>query len=338
VSLETNLQQFLRYSAPATIVAVGGVVVPFFAGAIATIVMGFGDDLKDPTTLFVGAIMAATSVGITARILSDRKKLDTPEGVTILGAAVVDDVLGVILLSIVVGITATGEVSVGNILEVGIKAFGFWLGLTFLGILISRYISSTFLWFRSRGAVAGMAVALAFLASGAAESFGLAMIIGAYSIGLALSTTPLARSIEHSLLPINELLVPVFFVSMGMLVDLGAMREAIGFGAVITVLAIVGKLVGAGAPALATGFNRRGALRIGVGMVPRGEVALVIAGVGLARNAVEEDIFGVAILMTLVTTLLAPLLMAPLFDRGGPGRRSVDQPAPTHIASPTHGS
>ena len=338
VGLETNLRQFLRYSGPASVVAIGGVALPFALGAGATILMGFGEDLKDPTTLFVGAIMAATSVGITARLLSEKKKLDTPEGVTILAAAVVDDVIGIILLAVVVGIAATGEVSAFSIAEVGLKAVGFWLGLTFFGILLSRYISRAFLWFRSGGAVVGLAMALALLASGMAETFDLALIIGAYSIGLALSPTPLARSLEHSLHSIGEFLVPVFFVTLGMLVDLSAMKEAIGFGVVITVLAIVTKFVGSGLPALGVGFNRLGALRIAIGMVPRGEVALVIAGIGLARGAIEQDIFGVAILMTLVTTLLAPLFLGPAFDRPGSGRRASKKAGNPRDGLPVPGS
>jgi len=116
-------------------------------------------------------------------------------------------------------------------------------------------------------------------------------------------------------------MVPIFFVVMGTLVDLGSMKEALTFGIVLTLLAIISKVIGAGFPALFTGFNLRGASRIGIGMLPRGEVALIVAGVGLSRGVIEQDEFGVAIMMTIVTTVIAPILIVPLFTKGGSGLR-----------------
>jgi Kef-type K+ transport system membrane component KefB len=115
--------------------------------------------------------------------------------------------------------------------------------------------------------------------------------------------------------------VPIFFVVMGMLVDFKAMKELLVFGLVISGFAIVSKVLGSGIPALAVGFNRRGAFRIGIGMLPRGEVALIVAGVGLASGIIESDIFGVAIMMTLITTLMAPIILVPAFGKGGSGRK-----------------
>ena len=320
--LETNLKQFLRYSGPASLVAVGGVVLPFALGVYGTILFGFAESFLDPKALFMGAILTATSVGITARVLSDMRRLDTPEGVTILAAAVVDDVIGILVLTIVVGISVTGVVSPSQIAIVAAKAVGFWLGLTALGILLSKYISRFFEAFRVGGAALGLALALAFFSAGLAETFGLAMIIGAYSIGLALSGTDLAHRLEEPLLAVYHALVPIFFVVMGMLVDLPAMKGALIFGIVISVFAILSKVVGCGLPALATGFNARGAWRIGIGMLPRGEIALIVAGVGLARGVIGTDLFGVSILMTIVTTVMAPIILVRAFQRGGSGRRS----------------
>ena len=322
VGLETDLGQFLRFAGPSALIALGGVVFPFVLGVYATIIFGFADDFTDPTALFVGAAMTATSLGITARVLSERRKLDTPEGVAILGAAVIDDVLAILVLTIVVGISDTGEFSGFEAVKIGAKAIGFWLGLMGVGILLASRISRLLGAFRVSGANLALALALAFLAAGLAESFGLAMIIGAYSIGLALSRTPLAHHLEEPMAAVYNALVPVFFVVMGMLVDLAAMQSALLFGLVLSFLAIVGKVVGCGLPALGIGFNRVGSWRVGIGMLPRGEVALIIAGVGLARGVIPQDIFGVVILMTIVTTLLGPLLLVPAFEKGGSGRRS----------------
>ncbi|MCH8283265.1 MAG: cation:proton antiporter [Chloroflexi bacterium] len=332
--LETNAKLFFRYAGPGAVVAIGGIVFPFLFGVYATILFDFADGFSDPRALFMGAIMSATSVGITARVLSERRKLDTPEGVTILAGAVIDDVLSILILSIVVGIADTGSISTGEILGIAAKAIGFWISLMAIGFLLSRQISRFFLSFRTTGAALGLSFALALLVSGLAEEFGLAMIIGAYSIGLALSGTRLAHQIEEQLGHLANALVPIFFVVMGMLVDVGSMTSAIGLGVVITLLAIVGKVVGAGAPALTVGFNLRGASRIGVGMLPRGEVALIIAGVGLAAGVIEQDLFGVAILMTIITTVIAPIILIPLFDKGGSGLRRPPTDGPVASGEP----
>ncbi|MBI4307095.1 MAG: cation:proton antiporter [Chloroflexi bacterium] len=340
--LETNRRQFFKYVGPATAVAMGGVILPLSLGVAATLLFGFGStaSIRDlGPALFVGAAMTATSVGITARVLADIRRLDTPEGVTILGAAVVDDVLGILVLAVVIGIEETGAISAASIGIIAAKAVGFWLGLTAVGILASRPLSAAIGKFRSTGASLALGLAVAFAAAGLAESFGLAMIIGAYSIGLALSETDLRHRIEEPMLIVSQFLVPVFFVVIGMQVDVPAiLRGALVFGAVLSVLAIASKIVGAGAPAYAVGFNTRGTLRIAIGMVPRGEVALIIAGIGLASGAINSEIFGVVILMTVATTIVAPLLLVPAFKDGTSGLRkspATGQAAETGPATTT---
>jgi Kef-type K+ transport system membrane component KefB len=261
-------------------------------------------------------------VGITARVLSERGKLDTPEGVTILAAAVLDDILGILVLTIAAGVAETGKVSIVDVLDVGWKALAFLAVLFGGGLLVARYVSRFVLSLRVIGAGVAIALGLAFLASGLAESFGLAFIIGAYATGLALSDTDLAETLEAPLAGVYNALVPIFFVVMGMQVDVTAFGDAIVFGIVLTALAILGKVLGCGLPALATGFNRTGAARIGFGMLPRGEVALIIAGIGLTKGVIEQDLFGVAIFMTIVTTLMSPIILVPLFNREVSGRRA----------------
>jgi Kef-type K+ transport system membrane component KefB len=343
--LHTDLQQFLKYVGPATFIAVVGLIAPFGLGFAAVYYVpafnamaaaGPTEDAMIPA-LFVGAILAATSIGITARVLGDINKLDTPEGVTILGAAVLDDVLGIIALAIVGGIAAAGAaggsaadaVSFGTIATIAGKAFGFWIGLTGIVLLLSKPIERVLTGIKYSGALVGLGLSLAFICSAAAESFGLAFIIGAYSVGLGLSRTEMARTLMEKLEPIGDFIVPIFFAALGMLVNVQAMFaswDVVIFGLVITAAAIVGKLIGCGAAALPTGFNARGAYRIGLGMLPRGEVALIVAGIGLSRQLVGEVVFGVSIMMTLITTIVAPILLVPAFKRGGSGLRKREAP------------
>jgi Kef-type K+ transport system membrane component KefB len=320
--LETDLALFLRYGGPATVIALGGVIFPFLFGMVATVWFGLAESYLDPMALFMGAILTATSVGITARVLSDIGKISTPEGVTILAGAVVDDVIGILILAIVVSISKAGTLSPGEIGLLGLKAFGFWLGLTAVGILVSKKLARFLRWFTSEGASLVLALSICFLVSAVTEMFGLAMIIGAFVAGLVLSNTEIAESLEHSLKSVYQAFVPIFFVVMGMLVDFGAMVHVLLFGTVISALAIISKVFGCGIPALAVGFNRVGGFRIGIGMLPRGEVALIIAGVGLASGAISLDVFGVSIMMTFITTLMAPVILVPIFQRGGDGKKN----------------
>jgi Kef-type K+ transport system membrane component KefB len=327
--LETDLQNFIKYAGPATVIAIGGVVFPFVLGQWATVFFGFADGYMDGRALFMGAIMVATSVGITARVLSDIHKLDTPEGVTILGAAVVDDVIGILVLAVVIGLARTGEFNWGSAGWTFGKAVGFYLTFMVVGLAIAKYIAAGLDWFKSRGATVALAVSLAFLAAAVAEMFGLAMIIGAYAMGLVLSDTKLAHYLEEQTTAIYHVFVPVFFVVLGMLVDFRAMQGALVFGLTISVLAIISKVAGCGVPAVGVGFNNRGAWRIGLGMLPRGEVALIVAGVGIAEGIIDQTIFGVSILMTMITTLLAPIFLVPAFQAGGSGLRKDDGSAAT---------
>lgn len=321
--LETDLTTFLRYSVAGSLVGIGGVIGSFFLGAYMAVAFGVAKSFGDPAALFLGAISTATSVGITARILSDRKKLDTPEGVTILAGAVIDDVIGIVVLAVIIGITKVGggtsaEVNWKHIGIVAAKAVGFWLTCTVLGLLLARKITNIIKWFRSPEMIASLALGLAFLLAGLSEMAGLAMIIGAYIMGLSLSRTDVVNELHEKLKGVYHFLVPIFFCVMGMLVDFKAMRGAIIFGIAYTVVAIFGKVIGCAAPALLMRFNMKGALRVGIGMLPRGEVALIIAGIGLSSGIIGSELFGVSIMMTLITTVIAPPLLISAFE-GGPG-------------------
>ena len=351
--LETNLRMFLKYSFVGTMVGVGGVVVSFAFGDLCAVYllpkffahfaplggMTLAQAMTQEAPLYMGIMSTATSVGITARILSEKKKMDSEEGTTIMAGAVIDDVLGLIVLAIGNGIIAADHAADasgaasgmdwGAIGFVAMKAFGVWLGATVVGILIARSLAK-FLktCFKSTVMIATMAFGLALVLAGFFEYMGLAMIIGAYVMGLALSRTDLKHAIQETLTPVYTFLVPVFFCVMGMMVDVTALcsKSVLIFGGIYTALAIAAKVFGCMVPSMCCGFNMLGGLRIGAGMVPRGEVALIIAGLGLSYGYLTQEIFGIGILMTLVTTVVAPPALVGLFHSS---RKGVRHPKPS---------
>jgi len=328
--LETDIALFLRYSVVGSIVGLGGVVLSFFAGALAYS-LWFGVSIMHPSSLFLGILCTATSLGITARILSENKKMDSPEGVTTVAAAVIDDVLCIISFAVVMGVVAvmTGTAEAGAGLNTGVilgiagKAFGIWLGFTALALIFSRKIAGFLKGFKNITdfTVLGLGIALAL--AGIFEKQGLAMIIGAYIAGLSLSKSDIAPVVEERLEGIYEFLVPIFFAVMGMMVNVREIfsPEILIFGAVYTVAAIASKIIGCGGSAMLMGFNVKGSLRIGLGMVPRGEMVLILAGVGLAAGILDTKLFGVAILMTLITTIFGPPVLAKALNSKGAGTR-----------------
>ncbi len=327
VGLETDAKMFMRYGLKSLGIALGGVILPFFLGAWGTVLFGFADGIFSVPALFMGAIMTATSVGITARVLSDIYKLDTDEGISILAAAVIDDVLGILTLALVLSIASGGgNISWGQLGLIGLKAVGFIGIVAAIGIIFGKKFANYIMKLGGKTYVV-IAGAVCFFIAAMAEKFGLAMIIGAYLTGILFSVTALKHELEEKLAWIAHLMVPVFFAVMGMLVDFSAMAKGLVFGIVITLFAIVGKVLGCGLPAIFSGFNKRGALRIGFGMLPRGEVALIVAGIGLAAGIINQTIFGVSIMMTIVTTIAAPIILIPLFKKGGSGLKVSEKPA-----------
>ena len=323
--LETDLRMFFRYSVVGTVVGLGGVLFSFVFGAglgMFALKTGF----MDPRCLFLGILCTATSVGITARILSEKRSIDSPEGTTILAAAVIDDVLGIICLAVVMGIVAAANagsnaVAWGKIGIIAVKSFGIWLGVTAIGLIFAHKIASFLKLFKGSVNFSVLALGLAMLLAGLFEQAGLAMIVGAYVMGLCLSKTDIAFAIQRPLAPVYNLMVPVFFVVMGMMVDVRVMSDhtVLKLGLIYSILAIAAKIIGCALPALFMNFNSIGALRIGAGMIPRGEVALIIAGIGAttmmkvngaSTPIIDPKLFGIAIIMTLVTTLAAPPILS----------------------------
>ncbi len=342
--LETDMKMLARFSIVGSMVALGGVVFSF-AGGIGVcyyfynFVLHQSIPLFSPITMFMGIVSTATSVGITARLLSEQRKLDSPEGVTTLAGAVVDDVMGVILLAMVTTfITAsktTGDIDWNHVRLIAVKAIGVWIGFTAAGLLLSSYLGSFLKRIHNRYAIAFSGLGLALLLAALFESAGLAMIIGAYVMGISLSNTDIVNILTDKLESVYEFLVPVFFCVMGMLVDFRVFqdRQTVIFGAIFTIVAVFAKVIGSGLPALVMKFNVLGALRIGIGMIPRGEVALIMAGIGLTEGILDSRLFGVVIMMTVLSTLIAPpaLLMLLKIERAGISKKNAGFDTPELI-------
>jgi len=254
---------------------------------------------------------------------------------------VIDDVLGIIVLAIGMGIIASqkaaggdaaGGVHWGSIGKTAASAFGVWLGGTLLGVVLARRISWLLKLFRSPLAIATLAFAMSLIIAGAFEALGLTLIIGAYVMGLALSRTDIKHLVQDNLQVLYTFFVPIFFCVMGMMVDVSALcsKPVLIFGGIYTVLAILAKVIGCAIPSAFCGFNLLGALRVGAGMIPRGEVALIIAGIGLSNGYLTQEVFGIGILMTLVTTVVAPPALVALFV---PQASGVRHPKAQHGSS-----
>lgn len=319
--LETDLQTFIKFSGKASVIGFGGVVISFLLGGFLTVFLHPEvHSIMDPEALFLGTVCTATSIGITARILSENSKISTPEGVTILAAAVLDDVISIVLLSVVVGISTVemggGAIPWSGILAVGIKAVGFWAVCMILGIFLAPKFTKGMKKFKSLGFIAEVSFGIALLLAGFSEAAGLAMIIGAYITGLSISQTDVAHEISERISQVSEFFVPVFFACMGMMVNFSAIKSVFLFGLLFAAIAFLGKFVGCGLPSLLVGFNLKGAFRIGAGMLPRGEVTLIVAGIGLASGAIGADMFGVAVMTMLLASLCAPPLLVKSFDGG----------------------
>jgi len=331
--LETDLASFLKFSVKGSAVGIGGVIVSFFFGDMLAQLLPGIDDFMDPTALFLGTLSIATSVGITARILSEKRKMSSPEGVTILAAAVLDDVLGIVILAIVSGIAiAANEHGAANwhhISLITLKAFGFLIISALIGIFTAPFFIKGLKRFHSIEIISGVSFGIALMLAGFAETAHLAMIIGAFVAGLSLSQTDIAHELREQFQGLYQFLVPIFFVVSGMMVDFGSFFTTFEgtmipvwlFGIVYSLVAIASKMVGCGLPALALGFNFRGALRVGAGMLPRGEVTLIMAAFGLQQGIISKEIFGVAVMTLLFASIIAPPAVIATF-KGGSGYRA----------------
>lgn len=307
--LETDIEELRKNWKSAFAVAIGGIILPFIGGYGAA--MGFG--LSSDRSLFMGLLLCATSVSISVQTLKDLNQLSTREGSTILGAAVVDDVLVVILLAFMMSLLGSGEeqASLGIIIA---KKVLFFVGAGIFGIFAVPWVMKWFAPLRVTEALISGALIVCFLFSYVAEILGVAGIIGAFAAGISISQTPYKQDVEHRLEPIAyAIFVPIFFVSVGLDVRFEGMGSQVGFIVVFTIVAIVTKLLGSGLGARLTGFQWRSAIGIGSGMVSRGEVALIIATTGLASELLDPAYFTPVVIVVILTTLVTPPMLKVAF-------------------------
>lgn len=312
--METNLDEMRRVGKVAFWSATGGVVFPLIGGALVS--QAFGLPLFWEG-IFIGTILTATSVSISAQTLIELNALRSKEGSTILGAAVIDDVQGIILLSIVVAFArATGDVQFTDVALVVVKMLVYFGAAIFLG----RYFTAIARWADGLGVSQGLlavVLAVAFLYSVAAEAGGgVAAITGSYLAGVLFSVTPYKERIDHAIHPLTySMLVPVFFISIGLSANGRELGEHVWFTVALVAVAIVTKAVGCGVLARASGFNGQESVRVGVGMISRGEVGLIVAGYGLANGIIGQDVFSASVVMVLITTMITPPLLRMTFPK-----------------------
>lgn len=312
--MEVDLKEMLRAGRVAVLSGVLGVGVPLVMGALAALPFGY----LGPTAWFIGIILTATSVSISAQTLLELGVLRTREGIALLGAAVVDDVLVLLLLSLFVALGGSATVSpiaiVGNmLLYLALAGAIGWLVLPRLAQWVDRQPISE--------GLAALALVSALLFAWSAEVVGgLAAITGAFIAGAGLGRSTLRDKIETKMHAITyAFLVPIFFVSIGLEANAREIAgAALPFLIVLFVVAVASKLIGAGLGARLGGFTNRQALRVGVGMVSRGEVGLIVASVGVREGVIGPDIFSVVVILVLLSTLASPLLLRRLF-RPAPG-------------------
>jgi len=314
IGLETDIHRLLSVGVASSAVAVTGVVLPFAAG------FGVGRWLGYPTTVsvFLGAALTATSVGITARVLSDLGHLKTDESQVILGAAVIDDILGLVLLTVVSGIAAGERLTVFSVAKVFGLAFGFVILALLIGSVLAPRLLALVTRLRVSKALFFASLMFAFGMAYLADLSGSALIIGAFAAGLVLARTDRGREIEHEIYDVAQFFIPIFFVMVGAAVDLRAIspfgadtRPFFIVGVLLTLVAIVGKLL-AGYAAFGRPLRK---LVIGVGMVPRGEVGLIFAQLGLTAGLLSAGLYSSVALMVMITTFVAPPALRALLAK-----------------------
>jgi Kef-type K+ transport system membrane component KefB len=328
VGLETTVKEMMSVGLSSFMVAMFGVIAPFFLGW--GVSAFFMPEQSMYVHIFVGATLTATSVGITTRVMKDLNKVHTREARIILGAAVIDDIMGLVILAVVVGIISAastgGGASAGTAVWIIGKAVAFVVGAILIGkFLLPTYFRAAFV-LKVKGVLLSFSLLFCFLLAFVAGKIGLAPIVGAFAAGLIMesihykeqATERGERDLRELIAPIASFLVPIFFVRMGMLVQLEHLgnTEVLGFAVILTIAAIVGK------QACSLGVWQRGVHRlvVGVGMIPRGEVGLIFAGIGAqlqidGHRVIEPGTYAVVVIMVMLTTLVTPPLLKPLMLR-----------------------
>jgi len=323
--LETSPGELIRIGGKSISVALAGVIVPFVLGFAYMKLAGN----PSSESVFVGAAMVATSVGITARIFADMRLLSSETAKVILGAAVFDDILGMIMLALVGGLASGGV----NWLHLGVligEAVAFALFMMFVAPRIVRRMEGGVEHLSIQNASLVVALAICLLLSWLAVKIGMAAIIGAFFAGLVFADYAPQWNLFPRVAGITEFLAPFFFFAIGARLNLTLInRQIIVAAAIVSVLAILSKVIGCGMPMV--GYGWRSVLQVGIGMMPRGEVALIVALVGLQSGIVTQPTYAIVVLMTAVTTVIAPPLLRYLFREEIRQTREENLPAPIQL-------
>ncbi|MFB5607539.1 MAG: cation:proton antiporter [Candidatus Nitrosomaritimum yanchengensis] len=305
--LEMTPKEFLRGGKASFTVGTLGVVVPFFAGLAVFQMFGF-DALQ---SMLIATALTATSIAISIQVLSEFGKIKSPEARLIIGAAVVDDILAIAVLSVVSSI-AIGEggvdsIEITDVMITILQVLGFFAVMLIVAVIIIPKVVSPRLW-KAKGSVEGIATASFFGAAALAGSIGLSPIVGAFAVGMALSTSKVFEKIETYIGKVGLIFAPLFFAIIGAQVDLRAVSwEILGLSGVIIIIAIVTKLFGCGLPAMMFLKSKAQGMKVGIGMISRGEVGLIVAGVGVSSNILTSDVYSTIVIMVAVTTIITPI-------------------------------
>jgi monovalent cation:proton antiporter-2 (CPA2) family protein len=306
--LETDIDEFKQTGKASTFVGFGGIIVPLILGYFTGIML----DLTSIQSWFLGLLLSATSVSISVQALKEMNQLKTREGTTVLGAAVIDDVVVVIALAFLMSF-AGGDV---NLTIVIFKKVLFFVGAIIVGWKVVPLFLKKFATLKVTETVISSALIICFVFAYLAEYTGVAAIIGAYIAGVSISVTDFKQEVFEKVETISySIFVPVFFTSIGITAEFAGIKENLGLIVLLSILAILTKLIGASIGAKAAGFSWNSSLAIGSAMVSRGEVALIIAAIGLESKLLNQEMFAVMIVVVLVTTIVTPPMMKLFFKQ-----------------------
>ena len=305
--LEMTPKEFLKGGKASFTVGTLGVVIPFFAGLL--IFQAFGFDALQ--SMLIATALTATSIAISIQVLSEFGKIKTPEARLIIGAAVVDDILAIAVLSVVTSIAGSDggvdNIDIMNVTWTILQVLGFFAIMLIVAVVVIPKIITPRLW-KAKGSVEGIATASFFGAAALAGSIGLSPIVGAFAVGMALSTTKVFDKIESYVGKIGLIFAPLFFAIIGAQVDLRAVDlNILMLSGIIIVVAIVTKLFGCGLPAMMFLKSKTGGMRVGIGMISRGEVGLIVAGVGVTAGVLTSEVYSTIVIMVAVTTIITPI-------------------------------
>ena len=330
--LEMTPKEFIRGGKASFTVGTLGVVVPFFVGLLAF--QSFGYDALQ--SMMIATALTATSIAISIQVLNEFGKIKTPEARLIIGAAVIDDILAIAVLSVVSSIATDGtidDISITDVTLTILEVLGFFAAMLLAAVFLVPKIISQKMW-KARGGIEGVVTAVFFGAAALAGSLGLSPIVGAFAVGMALSTTKVFEKVEDYIGKVGLIFAPLFFAIIGAEVDFTKIdANILMLSGIVIVIAVATKMLGCGLPAAFFLKDRRQGMRVGIGMVSRGEVGLIVAGVGVSLSILTAEVYSTIILMVAVTTIITPLWLKVEYRREA-AKGKGGEPADAQLPDP----